>query len=100
MNGSPVIHNCDNFYIENVNIVKKIERWTDMKRIATASELFKEDDYEIIFIPESLCEEIDEIIKQTKSHHDRDDFVSSAIDKFISDGSEEKIQTTKHVLKD
>ncbi len=61
-----------------------------MKRIITASEFFREDDYEIIFIPESLCEEIDEAIKQTNIHHDRDDFVSSAINKLISIPLKEK----------
>jgi metal-responsive CopG/Arc/MetJ family transcriptional regulator len=71
-----------------------------MKQIVTASDLFKEDEYEIIFLPESLCEEVDEAITQTKSYNDRDEFVSSAVDKFISDVSEEKIQTTKHMLKD
>ena len=55
-----------------------------MKSIITASDLFKEDEYEIIFLPETLCEEIDEAIKQTKIHNNRDEFVSSAIEKYIS----------------
>jgi len=63
-----------------------------MKRIVTASELFKEDEYEIIFLPESLCEEVDDAIKQTNSHNDREEFVSSAIDKFLSEVSEEKVR--------
>ena len=63
-----------------------------MKRLVTASELFKEDEYEIIFLPESLCEEVDEAIEQSISYNDRDEFVSSAVDKFISDVSEEKMQ--------
>jgi metal-responsive CopG/Arc/MetJ family transcriptional regulator len=66
-----------------------------MKRIVTASELFKEDEYEIIFLPESLCEEIDEVIKQTNSYNDRDEFVSSAVGKFISEVSEDKIKINK-----
>ncbi|MGB6679759.1 MAG: hypothetical protein WBF08_00365 [Candidatus Bathyarchaeia archaeon] len=66
-----------------------------MKRIVTASELFKEDEYEIIFLPESLCDEIDEAIEQTNIHHNRDDFVSSAVEKFISDVSEEKVRNPR-----
>jgi metal-responsive CopG/Arc/MetJ family transcriptional regulator len=56
-----------------------------MKTITKASELFKENEYEIIFIPESLCEEIDDAIKLTQKYNDREDFVSSAIEKFIYD---------------
>lgn len=61
-----------------------------MKTIVTASELLREEEYEIIFLPESLCEEIDETIKQNKSHKDIDDFVSSAIEKFISSAIKQK----------
>ncbi len=61
-----------------------------MKTIMKALELFREDEYEIIFLPETLCEEIDEAITQNKSHKDRDDFVSSAIEKFISSAIAEK----------
>ena len=56
-----------------------------MKSIVKAADLFKENEYEIIFLPESLCEEIDEAIKQTEEYHNREDFVSKAIDKFLSD---------------
>jgi metal-responsive CopG/Arc/MetJ family transcriptional regulator len=70
-----------------------------MKKIVTASELFKEDEYEIIFLPESLCEEVDGAIKQTNSYNDRDEFVSSAIDKFISEISEDKITIGKKQVK-
>jgi metal-responsive CopG/Arc/MetJ family transcriptional regulator len=66
-----------------------------MKRIVTASELFKEDEYEIIFLPESLCEEIDVAIEQTKSYNDRNEFVSSAVDKFISKVSKDKLKIDK-----
>ncbi|OGD53029.1 hypothetical protein A3K80_03835 [Candidatus Bathyarchaeota archaeon RBG_13_38_9] len=62
-----------------------------MKNILNASELFRENEYEIIFLPDSLCEEIDEAIKQSKTYHNRDDFVSSAVERFISDVSDEKI---------
>ncbi|MFC1506968.1 hypothetical protein ACFLQ6_07855 [Thermoproteota archaeon] len=70
-----------------------------MKRLVTASELFKEDEYEIIFLPESLCEDIDGAIKQSESYNDRDEFVSSAVDKFISEVSEEKIKISKKQVK-
>ena len=66
-----------------------------MKRIVRPSGLFKEDEDEIIFLPESLCEEIDVAIKQTKSYTDRNEFVSSAVSKFISTVSEDKIKFDK-----
>jgi len=69
-----------------------------MKHIATASELFKEDEYEIIFIDETLCKEIDETIKLTNSYNNRDEFVSSAVDKLISEVSEDKIKIDKKRL--
>jgi metal-responsive CopG/Arc/MetJ family transcriptional regulator len=63
-----------------------------MKRIVTTSELFKEDEYEIIFIDEKLCEEIDAAIKKSKGFNNREEFVTCAVDKFISEVSEDKIK--------
>ena len=61
-----------------------------MKNIVTTSELFNEDEYETLCLPESLCEEIDEAIEQIKSYNVRDDFISSVLEKFISDVNKEK----------
>ncbi len=54
-----------------------------MKNIVKTSEIFREEEYEVIYLPETLVKEIDSAIEQTKICHDRDEFVSSAINKFI-----------------
>jgi vacuolar-type H+-ATPase subunit F/Vma7 len=63
-----------------------------MKRIVSASEVFKENEYEIIFIDEKLCQEIDTAIKQSKEYSNIEKFVTCAVDKFISEVSEDKIR--------
>lgn len=54
------------------------------ENIIKTSEIFREKEYEVIYLPETLVKEIDNAIEQTKIWHDRDEFVSSAINKFIS----------------
>jgi hypothetical protein len=49
-----------------------------MDPVVKASDLFiknEYEEYETIFLSESLCDEIDEIIKKTKKYNDREHFV-------------------------
>jgi metal-responsive CopG/Arc/MetJ family transcriptional regulator len=62
-----------------------------MDPVVKASDLFIKNEYEpyeTIFLSESLCNEIDEIIKKTKKYNDREHFVYSAINEFISEAHE------------
>jgi metal-responsive CopG/Arc/MetJ family transcriptional regulator len=63
-----------------------------MKNIVKTSEISREEEYEVIYLPETLVKEIDNAIEQTKICHDRDEFVSSAINKFISTPVKKKIE--------
>ncbi|MGB6681512.1 MAG: hypothetical protein WBF08_09365 [Candidatus Bathyarchaeia archaeon] len=63
-----------------------------MKSIVKTSEIIREEEYEEIYLPETLVKEIDNAVEQTKICRDRDEFVSSAIHKFISAAIKEKIE--------
>lgn len=63
-----------------------------MKSIVKTSEIIREEEYDIIYLPETLVKEIDNAVEQTKIFDDRDEFVSSAINKFISAPVKEKIE--------
>jgi len=51
-----------------------------------------DDDHELIYVPEYLVQEIDDIIKNSRLYRNREDFVFDAIEKFISDAVKEKIE--------
>lgn len=50
------------------------------------------DSHELIYVPECLVQEIDDIIKNSRLYRNREDFVFDAIEKFISDAVKEKIE--------
>ena len=51
-----------------------------------------EDSHEVVYVPEYLVREIDDIIKNSRLYHSREDFVFDAIEKFISDAVKEKLE--------
>jgi len=77
-----------------LTLLSSLNSEIDMKKILTASDIFKENEYDIIFLPESLLQEIDLVIKQN-NYSDREEFISSAVEKFIHVAIEEKIQRCK-----
>jgi len=62
-----------------------------MKRIVSATEIIKENEQEVIFLPESMIEEIDKVIKENNDYNDREEFVIAAVEKFIKAAIQEKI---------
>ena len=42
-----------------------------------------DDSHELIYVPECLVQEIDDIIKNSRFYRNREDFVFDAIEKFI-----------------
>ncbi|WP_455369722.1 hypothetical protein [[Eubacterium] cellulosolvens] len=48
--------------------------------------------HELVYVPECLVREIDDIIKNSRLYRNREDFVFDAIEKFISDAVKEKIE--------
>jgi metal-responsive CopG/Arc/MetJ family transcriptional regulator len=51
-----------------------------------------DDNHELIYVPECLVQEIDDVIKNSRLYRNREDFVFDAIEKFISDAVKEKIE--------
>ena len=51
-----------------------------------------DDSHELIYVPEYLIQEIDDVIKNSRLYRNREDFVFDAIEKFISDAVKEKIE--------
>ncbi len=51
-----------------------------------------DNSHELIYVPERLVQEIDDIIKNSRLYSNREDFVFDAIEKFISDAVKEKIE--------
>ena len=48
--------------------------------------------YELILIQESLINDIDTLIKHTTDHKQREEVITSAVEKFIEAATKEKIQ--------
>ena len=63
-----------------------------MKNIVKTTEVLIEDEYEVIHLPKTMVKQIDEAIEISKIYCDRDEFVSSAINKFIPTPLKEKTQ--------
>jgi Arc/MetJ-type ribon-helix-helix transcriptional regulator len=70
-----------------------------MKNIVKTSKVLIEDEYEVIHLPETMVKQIDEAIEISKIYCDRDEFVSSAIHKFISTPLKEKTQIPQEKTK-
>lgn len=51
-----------------------------------------EDSHELVYVPESLIREIDDLIKNSILYRNREDFVFDAIEKFITEAVKEKIE--------
>ncbi len=51
-----------------------------------------EDSHEVVYVPEYLVREIDDMIKNSRLYRSREDFVFDAIEKFISDAVKDKLE--------
>ena len=51
-----------------------------------------DDSHEVVYVPEYLVREIDDIIKNSRLYRNREDFVFDAVEKFISDAVKEKLE--------
>jgi hypothetical protein len=61
-----------------------------MKRMINASEIIMEDEQDLIFLPESMIEEIDNVIKHANYYPDGEEFVTAVIEKFIMSALKER----------
>ena len=62
-----------------------------MESTLNTSKVFRENEYDVIFLPMTIVKEIGKIIKQFRIHGDREELIS-AVEKFIVAAIEEKIQ--------